>query len=66
MLIRSALQPYAGTITSSPGLTPIAFKAQCKAAVPELTTKAYFLLTKLAMDFSSLLQYIFKPNPENL
>ena len=39
-----AMKPMAGTITSAPGPTPAATNALCKAAVPELTPRAYFTL----------------------
>ena len=42
-----------GAITSSPFLIPNAEKAECKADVPELVAKAYFVPINLAKAFSN-------------
>ena len=42
-----------GTSTSSPGLTSIAYREACSAAVPELTATANFDLTNFDNSFSN-------------
>ena len=47
-----AIKLKAWVITSSPGLTPHAFRAILMAAVPEVTHKTYFVLKKFFKFFS--------------
>ena len=50
--IADALKLYAGTNTSSPGPTPAAHSAMCKAAVPEPTARQYGTLMVWHHSFS--------------